>query len=338
MPATGTLQQAKALATNLDPNAILQQFSVPSARPLIKEIENLRQSRVVTLVYNESAGAMLTPSVFTPLESTLSRLGHVPTLDLFLISIGGMTEVPWRIVSLLREFTDKLGVIVPRKALSGATHISLGADDLVMTPFSCLGSVDPKLGHPLLSKDQNGNPIATSVQDLKHCIEFIRVQLGESATSQDLAQIISELFQHINPLAIGALEQSYKLSRLITEKVLRTRREPLKKEHIEKIVDTLAGRYFSHSFLISRAEVESDLGLPVIRPDIPLSTAISNLETHYVGQFGNIVQASPSSAEPLLRALFFLQTTAGCQVCAQVLNRNGQASGELMLDNQETQP
>lgn len=265
--ARGAVQQVQAMATSLDAATFLKQLNLEASKPLIENIENKRQSRVLSLAYNESIGAQLQPTVIGALEHILRSLGHVPRLDLFLISTGGMAEVPYRIVSLLREFADSLGIIVPRMALSGATHIAIAGDELVMTPFSCLGSVDPKRMHPLLPPDKDGNPIPTSVQELKHCVEFISDQLGDESTSHDLALIIGELFQHINPLAIGAMEQSYHLSRLITEKVLRKRKEPLEDEHIKKIVDALAGKYFSHSFLISRTDVETDLGLTVTRPD-----------------------------------------------------------------------
>jgi hypothetical protein len=336
--AGGPLQQAQAMAANLNPNALVQQFGVANARALIEAIENERGTRVLCLVYNESIGAQLGPSLFQPLEKTLRRLGRVNALDLFLISTGGMAEVPWRIVSLLREFTERLGIIVPRMALSGATHIAIAADDLVMMPFSSLGSVDPKRAHPLLPKDADNKPIPTSVQDLKHCIEFIREQLGQNSTSQDLALIISELFKHVNPLAIGALEQSYHLSRLITRKVLKTHTEVLTDDHINSIVEKLAGQYFSHSFLISRADVESDLGLTVTKPDQALSDAITALENHYVNSFGTQAQANPPNPFPILTPLFFLQTTRSCSVDAQAISAEGQTVGELMLDHEERQP
>ena len=201
---------------------------------------------------------MLAPPVIGALETVLAEMGRVSKLDLLLRTTGGMTEVPWRIVCLLREFTDELGVIVSRFALSGGCHIALSADELVMWPFSTLSSVDPTRQHPLLSRDPaTGQPIPTSVQDLKHCIQFIREQFGGEKADGEKAQIpeliLSELFKYVNPLALGALEQSYALSRLITEKVLKTRKKaPLKPEQINNIVDVLSRRYFSHAFLISR--------------------------------------------------------------------------------------
>jgi len=194
-----------------------------------------------------------------------------------------------------------------------------------MTPFSVLGSVDPTRNHSLLPKDAIGKPIPTSVEDLKHCIKFIREQLEESYQEQDLALIISELFKYINPLAIGALEQSYNLSKLITRKCLTTRKEPLTEEKINKIVDQLAGGYFSHSFLISRAEVEKDLGLPVTRPDAELTELISRLENHYVERFGKEPQPLPApNSQLLVRLGGVIQVADNGWAIAQIIKQDGQ--------------
>ncbi len=199
-----------------------------------------------------------------PFYELLQQQGHVETLILFLRSTGGYTEVPWKIVSLLREYCNELVVLVPHVALSGATHIALAGDRLVMSLLSTLGSVDPTRQHPLLPAGPGG-PTPTSVQDLKHTVEFIKTQLGHGQ-SREVAQIITELFRHVHPLALGALDQSAELSKLITRKVLRTRRKQLSSRHVERIVERLAGQYFSHAFQISRRDVREDLGLTVEEP------------------------------------------------------------------------
>ncbi len=298
-PQQATSQQA----VQIDFKQLLGQIGMGDPRALITGIENARKSRLISLVYNEQqpAPTMITPAVIQPLTDLLAKLGRVPRIDLFLRSTGGITEVPWRIVSLLREFADEIGVIVPSICYSASTHIAIGADELVLTPFSTLGSVDPTRTHPLLPRDAQNNPIPTSVQDLKHCIQFIREQFGESYTDQDLAHVMSELFKYINPLAIGALEQSYSLSRMITAKVLGTRKKKLADDHVRKVQDQLAGLYFSHSFPICRSDVETDLGLPVTRPDSALTGLIDSLEKHYTGLFSRAVSVMQPGSQLTFR-------------------------------------
>lgn len=305
---------------------LLSQRNLGAARPIIEAIERKRESKLICLVYNDAppVPTMLMPAVLDPFEQILKIIGKVPQLDLFLRCSGGIAEVPWRVVSLLREFaTDKLAVIISRKALSGATHIAVAADELVMTPFSVISSVDPKRSHPLLPKDSEGKPIPVSVEDLKHCIKFIREQLGESYPNQNLALIISELFKYINPLAIGAIEQSYELSRLITSKCLKTRKEPLTNDQIEKIVEQLAGKYFSHSFLISRSEVESDLGLPVTKPDDELCNLILDLDNHYSQQFQQTTHVIQPNVEAFFRVGGVMQTADSGWSIAMLFQKDG---------------
>lgn len=328
--AGGSQPHAQRGPVSVDVGTLLGQLGLPDPVPLMTAIQEKRGGQaLLCLTYNENPPpAHLHLSVRIPLFKVLSDMGNVPKLDLFIRSTGGQAEAPWHIVSLLREFTDELGVIVANLALSGATHIAIAGDELVMTPFAILGSVDPTRKHPLLPQDAEKKPIPTSVQDLKHCIEFIKEQLGESYSSQNLALIISELFKYINPLAIGAVEQSYKLSRLITSKVLRSRKDSLGDEKIENIVDVLSGQYYSHSFPISRDEVESDLGLPVTRPDGELLELILKLDDLYADTFSKQVQANAATGKQRFRVGNVVDSPKHRWACIQTIKEDGELSAE----------
>ena len=324
--ATPRTQTGLPQQLQLDKKILSQLMDLRSAGPMIEAIEKKRNgTKVLVLAYNDAppAQSMLTPALLAPLSTLLANMGKVKKLDLFLRSTGGITEVPWRIVTLLREFADEIAVMVPSIALSGATHISIAADELIMSPFSVLGSVDPSRNHPLLPKDASGKSIPISVEDLKHCIGFIRRELGESYPEQNLALIISELFKYINPLALGALEQSYDLSKLITRKCLRSHNRQLDEEQIEKIVELLASGYCSHSFLISRSEVENELGLPVTKPDDELVQLMKSLENYYLERFHNIKQLPAPNSNLGVRVGGVLQLSSDGHAIAQILQRDG---------------
>lgn len=65
-------------------------------------------------------------------------------LDLFIYSRGGDSDVPWSIVSMFREYCKKgsFSVLIPYRAHSAATVISLGADEIVMTKKRLLPNSD----------------------------------------------------------------------------------------------------------------------------------------------------------------------------------------------------
>jgi hypothetical protein len=143
--------------------------------------------------------------------------------------------------------------------------------------------------------------------------------------------IVSELFKYINPLALGALEQTYNLSRLITKKVLGTHKSKLPEEQVTKIVETLSGRYFSHAFLISRDDVEQDLGLKVARPNDALMVLIRDLETQYLAEFQKAVPTAPNVPDPLVYVGSLLQTTGTGLVLALVRKKDGTVVAEPWL-------
>lgn len=270
----------------------------------LKNLQEVRKSKLVTLYLLGGDLAPLEFSLIPVLFETLSKIGKSNKIDLLLRSTGGIAEVPWRIVSLIREYCETFSVMVPEIALSGATHIAIAADELILSELSTLGSVDPTRRHPLLPKDKNQNPIPISVQDMKHCILFIKEQLGlkkdiTEEGKKDLSNIISEIFKHVHPLSVGAIEQSYQLARLITRKVLETRKKKLDQNHIEKIENFLGEKYFSHSFPICRKDVEVDLGLPVTKTSSELHDKMWDLHLYYMNELNKSKVISPQNKPPI---------------------------------------
>lgn len=65
-------------------------------------------------------------------------------VDLFLHSPGGTAEAAESIVEYLRTRFDHIRVVVPLAAMSAATMMALGADEIVMGAHSQLGPIDPQ--------------------------------------------------------------------------------------------------------------------------------------------------------------------------------------------------
>jgi hypothetical protein len=311
---------------NVDIGQLFNANKPVGSKALLEAIAKERKGNIISLVYIDflPINPMLAGDVARWLEPTILELGKSKKLDLVLRSTGGVAEIPWRIVSVLRCFCEELEVVVPRGAQSGATHIAIAADNMVMGPLSYLGSVDPTRNHPLLPRDpQTNNPTPASVQDLKHCLEFVRRNVKKN---EPMGSIVNELFNKVNPLAIGAIEQSYELSRLITRKVLGARKKKLPRTQVENIVDRLAGKYFSHGYPISREEVTEDLGLPVTRVDVgnPLFNAVEALNAYYSEVFEKSVEIPAGPAPLSFRITGFLETTKSRRILCQVFGPNGQ--------------
>ena len=235
---------------------------------LLAEVERVRGG-TRAIVYWMGPMARISEAVVLPLYDQLRALGKQQALDLVLFTAGGDTEAPARIVSLLREYCDRFSLLLPHRAHSSGTLIALGADEIVMTPLSILGPIDPTRTHPLLPKRegaQEAEPI--SVQDMRHAMQFIREAGGTAGaqatyTPESMAMIFSALFEKIHPLAIGAIEQSYALAKLVAQRCLETHMDAVADAgQITAIVDRLCDGYKSHAYEIGRKEAAS-IGLKV---------------------------------------------------------------------------
>jgi len=279
----------------------------------ISTIQKLRGNPLLTFV--SCPDVAVRSDVIEQVYEQLRTLGKIPQLDLFLYSAGGQTEIPWRLITLIRDFCDRFAVLIPGMALSAATHLALGADEIVMGPLSELSPVDPARAHPLLpSRKDDEPPIMVSVQDLRHCIEFIKREIVDP-TPEAMSALFVALFDKVHPLAIGAIQQSYALSRLITQKALSTHMDPVtEKESIECIVEAFSDGFFSHGYRIGWREAQS-LGLKVAYAEESLWEAMDALYHSYRAYFTVMRELDHQT---IARPLIWLDTIQQRRILEQV--------------------
>lgn len=255
-------------------------------KQLIAKVEKLRQSRV--LVYWTSPFAKMGDGSVPSLYDQLEAIGDVDHLDLILHTGGGDVEIPWRMVALIREFAARFSVIVPHRAASAGTLLAIGADEIVMTRYAALGPIDPSRNHPLLPRREGEPQEPVSVQDMRHAMQFIReagrVDEEFIYTPEAMAEIFTALFDKLHPLAIGAIEQSYALSKLIGTRCLETHmKTKAEQAAIPAIVDHLCDGFKSHAYQIPRREAKA-IGLKVTNANKKLDAALMTLYRHYASR------------------------------------------------------
>lgn len=146
---------------------------------LINKIQDLRGSNV--LVYftgdRQPIVSRIAEDAVRPLYKHLLGLTELAAkrqkIDLFLYSRGGDVSVPWRIVTMIREFCEEFCVLIPYKAHSAATMISLGADQIVMGKKAELSPIDPTLVRAIIG-EATVPPPEISVEDVSSYISFMR--------------------------------------------------------------------------------------------------------------------------------------------------------------------
>ena len=94
---------------NIDIGAQFAEAKPAGSRQLLEAIGHERKGTVLSLFFADflPVSPMLTGEVVMQLEPLIIELGKVNKLDLILRSTGGVAEIPWRIVSELREFCDE---------------------------------------------------------------------------------------------------------------------------------------------------------------------------------------------------------------------------------------
>ncbi|MBN1812725.1 MAG: hypothetical protein JXA14_12885 [Anaerolineae bacterium] len=226
---------------------------------LIAQLETTttRQSRVITYLTRdqEPFGAKIALDVLPLFSRTLQRIGYTHKISLFLYSAGGDLDAPWPLVSLLREYCDELEVLVPFRALSAATLISLGANRIVMTPLSQLSPIDPEGIFVTEGKQEK-----YSVEDVQSYIEFAKEKVG-IAESQPLSEVLKLLTQEIKPQVLGSLHRTHARIRRLARNMLHFHlSEPKCETQVTEIVNNLTQLLYSHNHLINRREAHDMVG------------------------------------------------------------------------------
>lgn len=185
-------------------------------------------------------------------------------IDLFLHSNGGDGTVPWRLVTLIREYARKFSVLVPYRAFSAATLTALGADNVVMHPMGMLGPTDPTVANPFNPRDPKGRQLGISVEDVTAYIALIKDDAGIQH-EDELVQAFNKLAEQVHPLALGNVKRSLSQSRMMAKKLLALHMNMSKEEHkINEIVDNLTSKLFYHGHPINRQESRKQVGLHTV--------------------------------------------------------------------------
>jgi len=242
-----------------------------NTKDLIKKIEEKRNSRVITYLTSDRKGpinARIAMDVIPVISNQLRKLGKTDRIDLFLYSTGGDTMVPWRLVSMMREYCDKFSVLVSYKAHSAATMIALGADEILMSDLSELSPIDPSTANVFNPSDPKNpqNKIPISVEDVMAYFDLAKNKFGIK-NDEDLSKIFNKFVEsnpQIHPLALGNVNRTHNLIRILAKRLLRSHKNPMKEEEIDKIVDSLTEKLYSHQYLIGRKEAKEDIGIKSI--------------------------------------------------------------------------
>jgi len=252
---------------------------------IIREIETCRSSRVLVYITGDRQGfqTIINTDTFPFIAKHLAHFKRPSKIDLFLYSTGGNTMAGYSLVNMIREHTSSFSVLIPFKALSTATLITMGADDIRMTKMGQLSPIDPSFSHPLGPSvpvpGQPGviQPIPVSVEDIFNYIELARTELKINDVDS-LERVLENLANNVHPLILGHGYRMREQTGFLAHNLLSTHLTDEKQ--IKKIIEVITRGRYSHDYIFSRKEAKDVIKLPIIDDERVESLVFSLFEEY----------------------------------------------------------
>ena len=268
-------------------------------------IERARNSAVIAYVLHDNA--MVADDALPQIYDKLQALGRRDRIDLLLHARGGIAEAAWRLLNLVRDYCDHLGVIVGTQVHGPAALLALGADEIVMGPLAELGSVELPRKHPLLPRDDHGQIVPAMWSEIARLLGLPNAGPG---TGEIGGTVPDSIYSYIHPLALGSIQQSDRLNRALTRKALEMHASVDDSLQIDRIVDLFNGGFHSPLYTANRDELR-ELGLSVTRADDTLWKHIAEVVQHYHSTIYS-ERSDPVSPGALYRYVCMIESVGRC--------------------------
>ena len=245
-------------------------------RVLFKKIEKIRKRPLITYVTSTRlnlSSNMATDAIPFIIEQVDKISKKNKEVDFMIISNGGDPIVSLRIISILRKRFKYITVLVPYVAYSAATVLALGADEIIMHPYSNLGPVDPQLTF----SDTTGQKVEFSTEDIRNYIDFVKKDIGISA-QKHLITALNSLLTEVGPTHVGFTKRSQQLSLSLSTKLLESQIKH-KKKAID-IAEKLNSSFYHHGYALDRKEAKR-IGLNITYPNKVLEKLLWKVWKNY---------------------------------------------------------
>lgn len=246
---------------------------------LYAQLEEKLNSKLLIYVTSDRSGfeASIAQDVIDIFINQLDKIGIVDKISLYLYTRGGDTAAAWNIINLLRQYCETLQVVIPHKAHSAGTLISIGANSIIMTKQATLGPIDPSVNTPLNppipnAPPQNNYPV--SVEAVKGYLAFAKEELSIKDDIA-LANIMMKLSDYVHPLVLGQVYRARAQIKMLAEKLLSNQVADSAK--MRDIIAFLCSDSGSHDYTINRREAKNTLGLNIEKPDDEMYQIIKSI-------------------------------------------------------------
>lgn len=208
-------------------------------------------------------------------------------------SHGGYAKSAYMIAWLLRKYSGGFVAVIPRRAKSAATLLTLGAERIVMADFGELGPLDMQMEDPereertsVLDEVQaleRLNAFAMSVFDEVMLLLLRRTQMKVRTLLPHVTEMVNALvrpmFENIDVVRYTQMSRLLKVAEEYATRLLTPRFD---QPTADSIARRLAERYPEHGFVIDRDEAAA-IGLKPEPPTDDQSRILSRMIPRLAG-------------------------------------------------------
>ncbi len=244
----------------ITPMYLAKNVSRYSRQELICEIEDTTKRTLLCYVAGETAA--ITPEDIRGFGDLLYNVSFGEKIDLLIHTIGGDIDSAEKIIKMLQSKTEiqdgekdrdnvPLRVIVPDLAKSAGTLIALGANQIVMSDSSELGTIDPQVRLP----DRYGNYTWFSAFDYIDAYKECEQRLNDNPSN------VTErtMFNKFEPHLYHRIKTIKDRAKKCAEKAIKQHGGP----YTQIVSDLMNTKKFpSHSQVIDWEDAE-EIGLPI---------------------------------------------------------------------------
>jgi len=274
--------QAKAEVTIRRPPVLFAR-----TQPIIARIEAALGGSFVS--YWVSGKASMSQDDVGALDHALrgaAAAGELGRVFLFIKSDGGQGTAALRMANILRHWAQELTALVPLDAASAATMLALAADEIQIGPLGYLSAVDTSIRHALSPLGHVNDRVSISHDELIRVVRLWREHAGDTAGNPWAA-----MFDHVHPLAIGAVDRASSLSIKLCTEILSYHFED--HERAAAIARALNADYPAHGYPITLREAQR-IGLPAK----PLDPAVDELLIQLGQVYAEMGQRADTDFDP----------------------------------------
>ncbi len=257
--------------------------AIETRRELFKELSEHRGRDLIVLVTSTRKptnmfSAQIAGDLIPVFAKILKEKSDDSNLDLLLYTAGGQVDTPWPLVNLVREYYSDIYAIIPFRALSAGTLITLGVNKIGMSPMAGLSPVDPQLQ---VKHEGSKEVIAAGIEDIYGYYDLLKdiLELDEVGRTEGLKLLSTR----IHPEILGRSTRIRKEIRIVATNLLKLHMED--EEAIDTIVKHLIEELPSHQYIVNRKEAKR-IGLEVEDLDKKTEEIADKIMNSYYEEMG----------------------------------------------------